>query len=289
MPIFISYSHNDARFVDQLAQNLVAERHNVWLDRWELGVGDSLTQRIQAALTDAGAMIVVLSKSSVQSDWCKRELTAGLVRELEEKQTIVMPCVIDDCNIPLFLRDKLYADFRRDPDGAMDLVKRSLARITNPFQGRIENPKFHTDWSVVWAEAGDGEWFFRWTFIDHGHDWPYVILSECKVFCDEAASEAFATAHNAGNAEGFIRSVLEALVKKLDTKPLSEVIDDHHEKFVSWKLRHPKGHTFTVVYTYRRLGADNGMSTLVHLDNNLRMALKHVTSATAKPKRNRSA
>ncbi|MFM9966772.1 MAG: toll/interleukin-1 receptor domain-containing protein, partial [Planctomycetaceae bacterium] len=34
MPLFISYSHADRDFVDQLAVQLVARKVNVWLDRW---------------------------------------------------------------------------------------------------------------------------------------------------------------------------------------------------------------------------------------------------------------
>jgi hypothetical protein len=31
-------------------------------------------------------------KSSIESDWCWKEPSAGLVRELEEKKVIVLPC-----------------------------------------------------------------------------------------------------------------------------------------------------------------------------------------------------
>ena len=55
MPIFISYSHQDKEFVDNLAANLVAAKHHVWIDRWELALGDSLTQKIESALTSADA------------------------------------------------------------------------------------------------------------------------------------------------------------------------------------------------------------------------------------------
>lgn len=51
MPIFISYSRADTPFVDGLARQLVALKHNVWVDRWELKVGDSLTEKIETALT----------------------------------------------------------------------------------------------------------------------------------------------------------------------------------------------------------------------------------------------
>lgn len=279
MPVFISYSHNDSAFVDRLASHLANKRHHIWLDRWELGAGDSLTQMIQNALTSASAILVVLSKTSVASDWCKRELTAGLVRELEEKKTIVMPCVIDDCDVPLFLKDKLHADFRRNPVEALALIDRSLARVSNPYQGRIEKPEFHTDWAFEWAADDSRGWNLRWTFVDHGHSWPYVILSECCFYCDEAANKIFAAADKAGKQDQFMLSMLRPIVASFETKPLSETVDDHLEKFVAWRLNLPIGNV-TIMYTFRRLGADNGMSTLVHLDNNLKMALEHLEATT---------
>lgn len=174
MPIFISYSQRDSVFVDKMAKNLVTAKHHVWVDRWEMALGDSLTRKIEGALTGADAILVILSKNSVESEWCKRELAAGLIRELEERKVLVMPCVIDDCAIPLFLRDKLYADFRREPDKAFDLVDRSLSRISNPYQGRVEQPRFHTDWSLDWRREEDGDMIIRWIFIDHGHE-PAII------------------------------------------------------------------------------------------------------------------
>ena len=96
MPIFISYNHKDAGFVDNLARLLVAGKHHVWIDRWELSLGDSLTQKVQSALTSANAILVIISKNSIESEWCKRELAAGLTREATEKTTLVMPCIIDD-------------------------------------------------------------------------------------------------------------------------------------------------------------------------------------------------
>ena len=46
MAIFISYSRADAAFVDQLAHKLVMRRHHIWMDRWEMSVGDSLITKI---------------------------------------------------------------------------------------------------------------------------------------------------------------------------------------------------------------------------------------------------
>lgn len=282
MPIFISYSQQDKDFVDSLAKNLVAAKHHVWMDRWELALGDSLTQKIEGALTSADAMLVILSKHSVESQWCKRELSAGLIRELEEKKVVVMPCVIDDCQIPLFLRDKLYADFRKDADAAFNLVDKSLARISNEFQGRVEQPKFHTDWALDWRKKDDGRMAIRWTFIDHGHDWPYVILSECHVACNEAASNELNASQRRGQHGAFMRRILERVVATFEHNPLKAPIKDQFEKWVAWSISDGR-YGYEVLVTYRRLGLDNGMDTVVHIDNNLAMALKQMNDVMFKP------
>ena len=168
MTIFISYSREDSKFVDHLARKLVARRHHIWLDQWELSVGDSLIEKIQSALTGSGAILVILSKSSVSSEWCRKELSSGLIRELSEKRVVVLPCVIDDCEIPLFLRDKLYADFRKEPDEGFSQVDDALLRVTNLQQGRFERPDFHTDWAYDWKQGrSSGLWYFDWIFVDH--------------------------------------------------------------------------------------------------------------------------
>ncbi|MEY2484238.1 MAG: hypothetical protein QOK24_2766 [Verrucomicrobiota bacterium] len=95
MPYFISYSHEDKDFVDLLAAELALQRRHVWVDRWELKVGDSLIRRIESAITGASGLIVSLSKASVVSEWFRKELSVGLIRELEEKHVVVLPIRID--------------------------------------------------------------------------------------------------------------------------------------------------------------------------------------------------
>ena len=63
MPVFISYSHADKEFVDKLAIELIKRNVHIWLDRWEIQVGDSLLSKVQEAITGASALLVVLSKA----------------------------------------------------------------------------------------------------------------------------------------------------------------------------------------------------------------------------------
>lgn len=285
MAIFISYNHQDSHFVDVLCANLVKAKHNVWMDRWELNIGDSLTAKIEENLTNSSAIIVVLSQHSIESGWCKRELTAGLVRELEENKTLVLPVVIDDCKIPLFLRDKLYADFREDPDKAFGLVDRSLSKFSNPTTSRFETPDFHTDFSIDWKRANDPQteetWIIRLTFVDHSEKFPYVVVSEFKIYEIDGRGK-FDKALKSGRVIEFSKDLMKEVTKGLKKRPLTEVLSDNIMQYVAWKIKPSGIGTYALVYTFRRLGEDNGMDTVVHLDNNLHMAFKYFEATVRK-------
>lgn len=139
-PVFLSYSHKDRPTVARIASDLHALDVPVWWDKWELKVGDSLTQKIEQGIDGAGYLCVVLSQASVQSDWVKRELTAGYVRELEGKSVFVLPLLLEPCQIPLFLRDKVYADFSSSYEaGFATLIERVAPRIDPHIAGGLSS------------------------------------------------------------------------------------------------------------------------------------------------------
>ncbi|MFM0158530.1 toll/interleukin-1 receptor domain-containing protein [Paraburkholderia sediminicola] len=181
MPIFISYSHANRDFVDKLAGQLVREKVHVWLDRWELSLGDSLIDKVQNAVQGAGALLVVLSKASVESEWCKKELTAGLFRELDEKRVVVMPVLLEDCAVPMFLRDKFYADFRTDFDAGLRTVLEGVAKISNASLAREVSADNHTDWSIA-SGYRQGQIGVFLTFVQQEKDQPYTVVTEIGIF-----------------------------------------------------------------------------------------------------------
>ena len=283
MPIFISYSQRDKKFVDTLAMNLVLLKHNVWMDRWELKVGDSLIEKVENALTVSSAVILIVSKNSVDSRWCRRELNAALVREIEEKRSLILPCRIDECEMPLFLKDKLYADFRADPDKALRDIDTALLTISNPFQARVEEPETKTDWAVDWMQQ-DGQEIIRYHFVDHGPS--YVIVSSCTVICNKVAGKIFKKLRKEQRTADYIERVLGYIEDDLENSPLSPpiVISDQFEKLVAWKIQ--KGQEkFDIIFTYRRMGKETGFNTLVHLDNYIRQARRHVKEVNFSPDR----
>src|SRR5260370_33141356 len=104
MPFFIGYSDHDKTFVDRLAAQLAFRRRHVWVDRWELKVGDSILKRIEEALTEASGLIIVFSKSSVPSVWCRKELSAGLMPGFAERRVVVLPGLLESFPIPVSWR-----------------------------------------------------------------------------------------------------------------------------------------------------------------------------------------
>lgn len=111
--VFISYSHNDRAFVQKLAQDLRDKgRNKVWLDLWEIRIGDSIIGKIEEGINESDFLIVVLSKHSVISNWVISELRSALTIQLNQQNVKVLPVLIDDCQKPLFLNHIRHADFR---------------------------------------------------------------------------------------------------------------------------------------------------------------------------------
>lgn len=86
---------------------------NVWVDEHEIKVGDSLVGKISEALKDADYLVIVLSQASASSRWVEQELNAALTNQISGKG-VVLPVLMENCEMPMLLRDRLYADFRTD-------------------------------------------------------------------------------------------------------------------------------------------------------------------------------
>jgi len=282
MPIFISYSHKDVDFVDLLAVQLVRHKVHVWVDRWELSVGDSLLARIQEAITGASALLVILTKASVQSEWCRKELNAGLLRELEEQRVVVLPVLVEECDIPLFLRDKLYADFRTSFDAGLKTILEAIAKVTNQNQSRIDAPGWHTDWAMDWQREDD-MFSVRLTLVEQADDQPYSVLSTVDIICTEDATKRYDGLNEIGEGEKGRREIVGALDAAIrDGMDLSVVLEDQFERvFFSRIANEETGSEYYVRVATRRMGEDTGRDLVVHLGDQVRRIYSHMNELAA--------
>src|SRR5262245_37686482 len=109
--IFISHTHQDKSFVRRLGADLAANGVRPLIDEAEINVGDSLISKIGAAIDELDYFAIVLSPRSVASAWVRQELEQAMTSQLASRQIIILPILLEKCEVPAFLRGKLYADF----------------------------------------------------------------------------------------------------------------------------------------------------------------------------------
>jgi hypothetical protein len=113
--VFVSHRSADAKAALRLANDIRKSGHDVWLDEWEIQIGDSLVARIEAGLGGAGFLVLCYSDAGVHSDWMSREWMSALARQLNGSSIRILPARIGGTP-PAILADIKYADLVKDWD-----------------------------------------------------------------------------------------------------------------------------------------------------------------------------
>ena len=108
--IFISYASADAAAADSIVKALGEIGLSAWIDRSEIKAGDSFIEKMNQGLTGASYLLLLLSKASVASPWVSREWMSALAK----RETVILPVLLEECDIPALLSDIVYVDLRRD-------------------------------------------------------------------------------------------------------------------------------------------------------------------------------
>lgn len=285
MPIFISYSHENKEFVDQFGAQLALHGARVWIDRWELSVGDSLIDKVQSAIQGSDALIIVLSKASVESEWCKKELSSGLIRELEEKRVVVLPVLIEECKIPLFLRDKMYADFRKNYDIGFETTLDAIAKITSESSGRLINKttSSHVDWAIDWGLL-DELLALRIILVEIVRNYPYSVLTEITFHADVIGTERFMEFKRSGATSDGQYELISMLLKRIeDGNNINLIIESESPQAYRMKMNNSEaGASYRILITTRRLGEDNGKNILVDVGGQIKNIIQSLENIRRK-------
>ena len=126
---FISYSHADADFAIPFYEGLRRRGIDVWIDKVELLIGDSLSTKIGRAIVDNDFVIAIISPESVKSAWCEKELAIAVTQGINNKKVKVLPVRLDQARMPPSISDAMYLDAdRSDPDGAAEQMALAISR-----------------------------------------------------------------------------------------------------------------------------------------------------------------
>ncbi len=119
--IFFSYSRDNSEFVLKLAKELRKTGASVWLDQLDIKPGTRWDISIEKALENSQILLIILSKSSVESNNVMDEVSFGL----DEGKTIV-PVLLENCDVPFRLRRLQFADFTVDSSKGMATLLEAL-------------------------------------------------------------------------------------------------------------------------------------------------------------------
>lgn len=120
---FISYSRRDEEFTIRLSSRLRAEGVRVWRDRDDITAGASWDEEIDKALHGCTHVLFVASPASIGSDNVLDELNTAL-----GYKKIVIPVLMETCNLPFRIRRNQWVDFRGDFEAGIRKLLKDLGK-----------------------------------------------------------------------------------------------------------------------------------------------------------------
>jgi len=111
---FISHRGSDAQQAERLANEICNAGHQAWLDEWEINVGNSIVERINAGLAGVTYLVLCYSSAGVLSPWMSREWMSALARQLNGYDVKILPVLLTGGGPPAILADLKYADLVSD-------------------------------------------------------------------------------------------------------------------------------------------------------------------------------
>jgi hypothetical protein len=98
---FISYASEDHVFAERLYADLQNHGVRCWFAPEDMKIGDRLHPRIDETIRLYDKLLLVLSKTSVASQWVEQEVETALARKREQGTTILFPVRIDNAAMNL--------------------------------------------------------------------------------------------------------------------------------------------------------------------------------------------
>ncbi len=121
--VFISHRGKDEDLAEKLAEEIREKGYDVWLDQWNIEVGDSIVEKMNEGLANTRYLILCYSDAGVQSPWISQEWMSTLTRQLKGHNIKILPVRLSGGSPPAILADIKYADLVKDwVHGVQDLL-----------------------------------------------------------------------------------------------------------------------------------------------------------------------
>jgi hypothetical protein len=124
--VFVSHRGADEAAAERLSEALRDRGHQVWVDVWEIGVGDSIIKQIDTGLQGSEFLLLCYSDVLSAGPWMDREWMSALARQLEGANIKVLPVRLTGATAPAILADVKYADLVADWQSGLELICEAL-------------------------------------------------------------------------------------------------------------------------------------------------------------------
>ena len=129
--VFISHSSKDKDAVDAIFERLQQAQIRAWYDKYEIMLGDSITDKINEGLVCSDLGIICISPDFLNSEsgWTKAELNYLVSRRMrnETQKFIIVNLGVPHEELPPLVRDYKYLNF--SDEGAIEALLDSILRL----------------------------------------------------------------------------------------------------------------------------------------------------------------
>lgn len=165
--VFISHSSGDKDFVRLVTTELRDRAIDAWFDKEQILVGDDVLEKLGEGLQTMDFLVFVVSRKALRSRWVDRELKFAARKEIENKQILILPFIIDDTlstKLPWYIQHLRPGRVSPDLEGARSIAESITARIARRAKemgsADLERPVPSKDPAVdrIISRVGLGEW-----------------------------------------------------------------------------------------------------------------------------------
>ncbi|TDD73896.1 TIR domain-containing protein, partial [Actinomadura rubrisoli] len=141
---FISYSPADERWASWIAWQLEAAGHRTMMQAWDFVPGTNFIDFMDRGLSEAKAVVAVLSRNYLRSRYGRMEWMAALRADPDDPARKLVTVRIEDCPIDGLLSTITYVDLVgiEDPDEARGLLMRRIREALAGHARPLDGPGF---------------------------------------------------------------------------------------------------------------------------------------------------
>jgi hypothetical protein len=139
--IFISYSGRDREWAVQLYRRLrrfkiEGRRPSIFFAPAAVHAGESIPRAVSEALDNSRHLLMVMSRAWLSSEWCRLEQETALWGDPANSDRVLLPLLLENCNLPPSLRRLQHIDFTATPDfeSSLRLLVKTLRTTTSRSQ-----------------------------------------------------------------------------------------------------------------------------------------------------------